>query len=158
MFDKTRVMAIAKRLMDGEIDAPTFYAEITRCLAEEAGCTRASLWRYPDPLMRDSIECLGLWDRTESSFSAGLVLKDEDFGSYFEAMRRDNLIVASDARKLDVTRCFNEIGGEPFGLFCLENTTDVLNWTPQHLDYLRAVGTLLGFALKKARRGDAVPA
>jgi GAF domain-containing protein len=74
-----------------------------------------------------------------------------------------------------VTRCFNEIyfeplgiyslldvgiqiGGESFGLFCLENTTDVLNWTPQHVDYLRAVGTLLGFALKKARRVDAVPA
>lgn len=175
MFDKSRVMVIAKRLMDGAIDAPTFYADITRCLAEEAGCTRASLWRYPDPVIRDSIECLGLWDRTEASFSAGLVLKEEDFGSYFEAMRRDNLIVASDARRLDVTRCFNEIyfeplgiyslldvgiqiGGEPFGLFCCENTTDVLEWTPQHVDYLRAVGTLLGFALKKARQAEAVPA
>ena len=43
------------------------------------------------------------------------------------------------------------IGGEPFGLFCCENTTDVLEWTPQHIEYLRQVGTLLGFALKKAR-------
>jgi hypothetical protein len=71
------------------------------------------------------------------------VLREDDFGPYFEAMRRDNLIVASNARKHPVTDCFNEIyfeplgiyslldvgitvANQPFGLFCCENTTDVL--------------------------------
>jgi GAF domain-containing protein len=168
MFDKTLVMAIAKRLMDGSTQPADFYQEITRTLAEQMGSTRASLWIYPDPLMRDRIECLSLYDRTDAAWSQGAVLKEDDFGPYFEAMRRDNLIVASTARSDPTTACFTEpyfeplgiyslldvginMGGQPWGLFCCENTTDVLTWTPQHVEYLRQVGTLVGFALKKAQ-------
>ena len=168
MFDKPKVLAISKQLMDGSIQATAFYQQLTKTLAEEMNCTRASLWRYPDPELRMSIECLSLYDRTDANWSAGTVLKDEDFGPYFEAMRRDNLIVAGDARSNPVTTCFNEIyfeplgiyslldvginiGGSPYGLFCCENTTDILDWTPEHVEYLRQVGTLLGYALKKAQ-------
>ncbi|MBT9504835.1 MAG: GAF domain-containing protein [Burkholderiaceae bacterium] len=168
MFDKPRVLALSKGLMDGSIEADLFYRKLTHALAEEMDCTRASLWRYPDPLLRDSIECLRLYDRTDAQWSAGAVLKEDDFGPYFEAMRRDNLIVAGNARANAVTSCFNEIyfeplgiyslldvginiGGEPYGLFCCENTTDILEWTTAHIEYLRQVGTLLGFALKKAQ-------
>lgn len=167
MFDKARILTLSKRLMDSQIQPEAFYKELTQALSEEMGSSRASLWVYPDPLIRDSIECLSLYDRTEGEWSSGAVLKEEDFGPYFEAMRRDNLIVASEARTHETTSCFTEIyfaplgiyslldvginiGGEPFGLFCCENTTDVLDWTPQHIEYLRQVGTLLGFALKKA--------
>ena len=175
MFDKTRVMAVAKRFMDGTSTAEAFYKEITQTLAEESGCTRASLWVYPDPLLRDSIRCLSLYDRTDAAWSEGAVLADADFGPYFEAMRRDNLIVASEARVHPTTSCFTEayfeplgiyslldvginIGGEPFGLFCCENTTDVLHWTAEHTEYLRQVGTLLGFALRKAQTTKATTA
>jgi GAF domain-containing protein len=175
MFDKTRVMAIAKRLMDGSVDAQQFYQDLTLVLAEESGATRASLWIYPNPLLCDSIECLSLYDRTDKAWSQGAVLTESDFGPYFEAMRRDNMIVAGDARNNPVTSCFNEIyfgplgivslldvgihvAGEPFGLFCCENTTDLLHWTPEHVEYLRQVGTLLGFALRKARAAVPVAA
>lgn len=175
MFDKTRVMAVAKRFMDGTVDAEQFYKELTLVLAEESGATRASLWMYPDPLLRDRIECLSLYDRTDAAWSSGAVLKEEDFGPYFDAMRKDGLIVAGDARNHPVTDCFSEIyfdplgivslldvgiqvAGQPFGLFCCENTTDILDWTPEHVEYLRQVGTLLGFALRKARTGAAVAA
>lgn len=168
MFDKPKILALSKRLMDGAIQPGDFYQELTRTLVDEMNCTRASLWIYPDPLMRDSIHCLSLYDRTEGQWSAGTVLKEEDFGPYFEAMRRDGLIVAGDARNNPITECFTEIyfaplgiyslldvginvGGSPFGLFCCENTTDILDWTPEHVEYLRQVGTLLGFALKKAQ-------
>lgn len=170
MFDKTRVMAVSKRFMDGTTKANDFYNELTQALTEEMGCTRASLWYYPDPMMQSSISLLKLYDATDKAWSDGSVLKEEDFGPYFEAMRNDGLIVAGDARNAPATECFNEvyfeplgiyslidvgikISGEPFGLFCCENTTDVLMWTPQHTEYLRQVGTLLGFALRKARAG-----
>ncbi|MEH0165204.1 GAF domain-containing protein [Roseateles microcysteis] len=167
MFDKPKVLAISKQLMDGGMASSAFYEQLTRTLAEEMGCTRASLWRYPDPELRMSIECLSLYDRTDAKWTNGAVLTEEDFGPYFEAMRRDNLIVAGDARANPITSCFNEIyfeplgiyslldvginiGGTPFGLFCCENTTDILDWTPEHVEYLRQVGTLLGYALRKA--------
>ena len=141
---------------------------MTAALVEETGATRASIWIYQDPLMRDRIEWLSLYDRTELNWSQGAVLSEEDFAPYFEAIRNDNLIVASDARNHPVTACFSEmyfgplgiyslldvgisVAGEPFGLFCCENTTDILEWTPEHVEYLRQVGTLLGFALRKAR-------
>jgi GAF domain-containing protein len=175
MFDKMRVLALSKQFMDSQIDTESFYQALTRTLAEESGSTRASLWIYPDPLMRDSIECLSLYDRTDAAWSAGTVLNESDFGPYFEGMRQDNLIVASQARQHAVTACFNEVyfeplgiyslldvginvAGEPFGLFCCENTTDVLEWTPAHVEYLRQVGTLLGFAFRKARKAQATPA
>jgi GAF domain-containing protein len=167
MFDKNRIMALSKQVMDGSLQAEAFYQALTQALTEEMDCTRASLWIYPDAELRDSIQCLQLYDRTDRAWSAGTVLREDDFGPYFEAMRRDNLIVAGDARHNAVTSCFNDIyfeplgiyslldvginmGGRPWGLFCCENTTDVLDWTPQHVEYLRQVGTLLGFALKKA--------
>jgi GAF domain-containing protein len=168
LFDKTRVLALSKRFMEGSIDAETFHQDLTRTLSEEMGCTRASLWTYPDPLLRDSIECAMLYDRTDQAWSSGTVLREDDFGPYFEAMRRDNLIVAGDAMQHATTRCFSEIyfaplgivslldvgiqiAGAPYGLFCCENTTDILDWTPEHVEYLRQVGTLLGFALRKAQ-------
>jgi GAF domain-containing protein len=170
MFDKTRVMSISKRFMDGTTQPQAFCEELTKCLSEETGSTRASLWRYPDPVLQDSVVCLSLYDRTDNAWSAGTVLKETDFGPYFEAMRNDGMIVAADARNAPATSCFNEvyfeplgiyslldvgikISGEPFGLFCCENTTDILNWTPEHVEYLRQVGTLLGFALRKAKGG-----
>lgn len=172
MFDKTRILNLSKRLMDGSTSSDAFYDELTQTLVEEMGCTRASLWIYPDALLRDAIECVRLYDRTDRQWAAGTVLHEADFGPYFEAMRNDNLIVASDARAHAVTACFNEIyfdplgirslldvginiSGQPWGLFCCENTTDVLEWTPAHVEYLRQVGTLLGFALKKAQTATA---
>ncbi|MBB5203698.1 GAF domain-containing protein [Inhella inkyongensis] len=168
MFDRHRVMALAKQLMDGQVDAAQFYQSLTQALAEEMDCSRASLWIYPDAELRDRIECLQLYDRTDAQWSAGTVLREDDFGPYFEAMRRDNLIHAGAAREHPSTACFTEayfgplniyslldvgiqIGGQPWGLFCCENTSFELHWTPAHVDYLRQVGTLLGFALKKAR-------
>ncbi len=175
MFDKNRVLVAAKRFMDGAVDAATFHQELTRTLAEEMDCTRASLWVYPDPLARDRIECLSLYDRTDAAWSAGATLADSDFAPYFEAMRKDNLIVAGDARAHPVTACFNEVyfdplgivslldvginvGGEPWGLFCCENTTDLLHWSEAHVEYLRQVGSLIGYALRKAQAGSAVVA
>ncbi|KPF69404.1 hypothetical protein IP84_06030 [beta proteobacterium AAP99] len=175
MFDKNRVLAAAKRFMDGGADAAAFHQELTRILAEEMGCTRASLWIYADPLSRDRIECASLYDRTDAAWSSGATLSDTDFAPYFEAMRTDNLIVASDARAHPVTACFNEVyfdplgivslldvginvGGEPWGLFCCENTTDILAWSESHVDYLRQVGSLIGYALRKAQTGAPVAA
>ncbi len=169
MFDKPKIMALAKRYMDGQTDTGGFFQELTRTLVEETGATRASVWIYPDPLLRDRIECLSLYDRTDAAWSQGAVLKEDDFGPYFEAMRQDGLIVAGDARHHPVTACFNEIyfdplgivslldvginvSGQPFGLFCCENTTDVMQWTDEQVEYLRQTGTLLGFALKKVRQ------
>jgi GAF domain-containing protein len=175
IFDKLKVMALFKRFMESQIPSDTFVKELTKLLVEEMGCTRASLWIYANPLLRDSIECLSLYDRTDAAWTDGTVLREDDFAPYFEAMRRDHLIVAAEAREHPVTACVNDIdfeplgfyslldvgvhlGAEPFGLFCCENTTDVMNWNAQHVDFLRQVGTLLGFALCKAKDLRAVPA
>jgi len=130
------------------------------------GCSRSSLWRYNSAL-QDQVTCLDLYDTADQQHAAGFGLSESDFGPYFAAMRNDNLIVASDARNHPATSCFNElyfepngiyslldvgigVGGTPFGLFCCEQVTFIKEWTNDDVEFLRAVGTLCGMALRKA--------
>ncbi len=162
---KQAVMALATDFMGGKTTAPQFYQGLTSTIATAVGCSRASLWRYGSAL-RDRVECLDLYDSGDHAHHAGAVLSEDDFAPYFEAMRRDNMIVASDARNHPATSCFTElyfqpngiyslldvglsVGGQPFGLFCCEQVTDIKNWTDKDVEFLKAVGTLCGMALKK---------
>lgn len=163
---KQKVMALAADFMKGALNAESFYKGLTESITSALGCSRASLWRYTSDL-RDNVICLDLYDSGEGQHFSGAILSEDDFGPYFEAMRRDNMIVASQARSHEATSCFNELYFEPngihslldvginvntvpFGLFCCEQVTFEKNWTPDDVETLRSVGTLCGMALKKA--------
>jgi GAF domain-containing protein len=162
---KKHVMALATGFMNGSMPAQAFYEALTEAIATGIGCSRASLWRYGSELL-DTAICLDLYDSGDGVHHSGAVLREDDFGDYFEAMRRDALIVASNARAHEATACFNElyfepngiyslldvgiqVGGAPWGLFCCEQVTFEKDWTPDHVDFLKSVGTLCGLALKK---------
>lgn len=66
-------------------------------IAQESGATRASLWFYADPVIRDRIECPSLYDLTDADWSVGASLKEDNFGPCFEALRMDALIGAGAA-------------------------------------------------------------
>ena len=100
-------------------------------------------------------------------------LSEDDFAPYFEAMRNDDLIVASHAHTHPATSCFKalyfdplniyslldvgvSVGGEPFGLFCCENVSFVKEWSEEDVRFLRKTGLLVGLALKRASARQAV--
>lgn len=163
--DKQKVMVLATSLMNGSMAPDAFFKGLTEAIVSSLHCSRASLWRYNSAL-QDKVTCLDLYDAADKAHHAGVELSENDFGPYFEAMRKDNMIIASDARQHPATSCFNElyfepngiyslldvginVGGTPFGLFCCEQVTFIKEWTQEDAEFLRSVGTLCGLAFKK---------
>lgn len=166
MPDRKPIMSLANQLMTGQIDRQAFLHGLTREITTQLDCTRASFWVYGDAL-RSSIELVCLYDAGTGEHSQGMRLSEDDFAPYFEAMRADDLIVASEAHTHPATRCFKElyfeplnihslldvgvsINGAPFGLFCCENVSFVKHWSDDDVKFLRETGVLIGLALKRA--------
>ena len=100
---KKHVMALATGFMNGSLAKEAFYASLTESIAKAVGCSRASLWQYGSAL-QDTAVCLDLYDSADQQHHSGAVLREDDFGPYFEAMRRDAMIVAPQAcqRRLNI--------------------------------------------------------
>jgi GAF domain-containing protein len=174
MADRKPIMALANQLMTGQIDSTAFLHGLTKEITRQLDCSRASFWVYGDAL-RSRIRLVCLYDAGTGEFGEGMVLSDEDFGDYFEAMRTHDLIVASEAHTHPATACFKEayfdplniyslldvgvsVGGNPFGLFCCENVSFVKHWSDDDVKFLRETGVLIGLALKRASAREAVAA
>ena len=163
---KQEILKLANQYMQDKISSEELFQHTTQLIATGIDCSRASIWRYTSGLANE-VECLDLYDQGEKNHFSGFKLHEDDFHPYFDAMHRDNMIVASDARYHPATSCFNalyfepngiyslldvgiHIHGTPFGLFCCENVTFVKEWNQEHIDFLRSAGTLMGMALRKA--------
>jgi len=174
MADPKPIMKLANGLMQGTLDREAFLHRLTQEITTQLGCSRASFWTYGDSL-RSRIELQCLYDSGTQEWASGSSLSEDDFGPYFEAMRSDDLIIASEARQHPATACFTElyfeplnihslldvgisVAGEPFGLFCCENVTFQKHWTGADVDFLRQVGVLIGLALKRAAAREAAAA
>lgn len=166
MADHKPIMALASGLMNGSLDRDQFLHGLTKEITQQIGCSRASFWIYGDQL-RSRIDLMCLYDSGTGEYAEGMQLSEDDFAPYFEAMRRDDLIIASEALTHPATACFKElyfeplnihslldvgisVGGEPFGLFCCENVTFVKPWSDADVQFLRQCGVLIGLALKRA--------
>lgn len=164
MRDQTSLLQLIKGYKDRHIDDRHFYPLLTELFTKELGCSRASLWLYADASLSE-IKAIDLYDSHKASHSAGGVLTEAKFASYFQAIRRDGRIDASDARQHPATRCFNEayfapndiyslldIGircnGHLVGVFCCEQVGDYQRWTDEQKAYLEQAGKLITFALK----------
>ena len=166
MADHKPIMALANSLMQGTLDREQFLHGVTQEITKQLNCSRASFWTYGDAL-RSRIDLMCLYDSGTNEFADGMQLSEDDFAPYFEAMRRDDLIIASEAHTHPATACFKSlyfeplnihslldvginVAGEPFGLFCCENVTFVKQWTDADVQFLRQCGVLIGLALKRA--------
>lgn len=150
---------------EGKLDRPKFFQMLVRVAAQETGSSRASVWFY-DGDLKDHVVCESLYDVGDNQWSSGTTLSEDDFPSYFDAMRDQHMIVAADARAHPATSCFNEGYFEPLniyslldvgiavndvqlGLVCCEQTAHVKEWSQADVQYLQQVAAMVGLALKK---------
>lgn len=164
MFDQTPLLLLIKSFRDQQLAAEPFFHELTRLITAEVGCSRASLWLYSSPLLSE-IECLSLFDAEKQQHFSGARLSEDDFAPYFETMRRDGEIVASNGFEHPATACFGSlyfepnnifslldvgirINGQLVGVFCCEQLNDYMQWSAQQVAYLEQAGKLIAFALK----------
>ena len=77
---------------------------------------RISLWRFLGE--GEEIECLKVLDPFNES-TEGQILRQEDFPIYFEHIKNNQVVLASDARHNYVTKCFNQDYFEPLNIYSL---------------------------------------
>ena len=119
-----------------------------------------SLWQFEND--GKAIRSLINFDAQTNSFNSDILLQQQNYPPYFEAITQEELVVASDARNHSVTRCFNNSYFEPLGIFslldfilhqdfkpagviCCERKGEMTQWTNEDIDHIRMVASLISF-------------
>jgi GAF domain-containing protein len=152
-----------KALRAGSASLESVCEVVAKEITENVGSTRASVWEFGPA--KDEIRCLKLFDTRDNSTISGIILREDDFPAYFEAIKADMKVVAVDAATHPATSCFDEAyfvpndirslldfviyrGAEPIAVLCCEHCTDKKNWSDSDVAYLQNMAALIGFAFR----------
>jgi PAS domain S-box-containing protein len=131
---------------------------------------RLSMWRFDD--RRSEIRCLGLYRRS-GEYESGLVLHRGDAPAYFDALERERVVAANDARIDSRTHEFrdaylipNEIGAmldvplrhdnTTVGVLCAEHVGGARVWTVDEQNFAISVANLIVVAIAEEERRSAL--
>jgi PAS domain S-box-containing protein len=132
---------------------------------------RLSMWRFDNE--RSTIRCVGLYQLSRNRYESGRVLHRGDAPSYFEALERDRVVAAGDARTDPRTREFgdtylapNDIGAmldvplrhdnRTVGVLCAEHVGGERAWTVDEQNFAIASANLIAVAIAEEERRSAL--
>ncbi|HWI20432.1 MAG TPA: PAS domain S-box protein, partial [Vicinamibacterales bacterium] len=132
---------------------------------------RVSLWRFND--LRTAIECEGLYRSSAGVFQCGERLERGAAPAYFDAIERERVIAANDARTDARTKEFSGTYLEPLnigamldvplrsgsdvsGVLCIEHINGPRAWTIDEQNFAISAANLIAVAVADARRRDAL--
>ena len=151
---------------DGLINLDRVWQVACLDLARQVNCTRTSVWIFNK--LQDRIDCLALYDDRFGHFESGARLQEEDFPTYFQAIRTGQTVIAVDAMSHPYTAEFahsyfepNSIdslldhivmsNGMPVAVICCEHCGGLMSWTPYQERSLIQASELLAEAFKVAK-------
>jgi PAS domain S-box-containing protein len=134
-----------------------------RALAVE----RLSMWEFDEE--HSLIRCVGMYHLTPDAYEGGAVLHRRDFPAYFDAIDRERVVAAGDARTdprtvefRDVYLAPNGIGAmldvplqrdnRRLGVVCAEHVGGVRHWTVDEQNFGVSVGNLVVAAIADEER------
>jgi PAS domain S-box-containing protein len=156
-------------------DANDTFEHRLRGILEMAAATldaeRVGLWRFGD--RRSSIVCVGLYRRTENVHESGAILERGAAPAYFDAIERDRVIAAVDARTDPRTREFLTTyldplhihamldvplrrGQDVIGVLCAEHVGQARAWTIDEQNFAISTANLIAVAIADERRREAL--
>ena len=132
---------------------------------------RLSMWRFDDE--RSTILCVDLYRRGDSGHESGAVLHRDLAPNYFEAIDRERVIDAADARADARTREFRDSYLDPtgigamldvplrhanatIGVLCAEHIGGIRAWTVDEQNFAIAVANLIVVAIAEEERHHAL--
>jgi PAS domain S-box-containing protein len=132
---------------------------------------RLSMWRFDGE--RATIRCAGLYRRTGDAYQCGATLHRRDTPAYFEALERERVIAAHDARTDPRTREFldgylvpHDIGAmldvplrhdnATVGVLCAEHVGGARTWTVDERNFAVSVANLMVVAIAEEERRSAL--
>jgi PAS domain S-box-containing protein len=144
---------------------------ILEIAARALGAERLSMWRFDDG--RAIIRCVGLYRLAGNRYESGAIIHRPDAPDYFEALERDRVIAANDARTDPRTRAFqdaylvpNGIGAmldvplrhdnTTVGVLCAEHVGPARTWTVDEQNFAVSVGNLIVIAIAEEERRRAL--
>ncbi|NIB44251.1 PAS domain S-box protein [Pseudomaricurvus alkylphenolicus] len=150
-------LTIHPKIMAGKLQEAQSY--LTEQMSYALQVTRASIWLFAEDTL--SIHCLDLYDARTNLHSSGERLLRADYPSYFDALLRQSLITADDARTDPDTREFRETYLDPFGItsmldaiivggegvvgmVCFEHIGPQRDWSSAEGNFAGAVATMIG--------------
>ncbi len=152
----------------------TFEQRVRRILemaSDTLKVERVSMWRF-DP-RRTGIECIGLFKSTGRVHESGALLPREAAPAYFDAIERERVIAAPDARTDSRTNGFLvsylvpeniwsmldvplRRGDDVIGVLCAEHVGGPRVWTVDEQNFAVSTANLIAVAIADERRRDAL--
>ena len=132
--------------------------KITSSIARQLGITRSSIWVYK--AKENKIRCEKLFQSDKGTYESGTELFGRDFPGYFEAVTREEIIVAKDAQTHLATSEFAEVYLKPLGyrsmldvpffnegkiagIICCEHQHEQKDWTDEDVEFLKSCADLI---------------
>ena len=132
---------------------------------------RLSMWEFDD--QHTLIRCVGLYHRAGDRYESGSVLYRHDFPAYFDAIDRERVVAAGDARTDSRTREFRDAYLDPngigamldvplqrdnrrLGVLCAEHVGGARPWTVDEQNFGISVGNLIVVAIAEEQRRQAL--
>jgi PAS domain S-box-containing protein len=144
---------------------------ILKAAAETLNAERVSLWRLD--ARWSQITCVDLFTLSTGTHESGLTLRRQDAPRYFDAIERERVVAASDARTDPRTREFSETylkplniyamldvplrrGTEVTGVLCVEHAGSERAWTIDEQNFAVATANLISVAIADERLRNAL--
>jgi methyl-accepting chemotaxis protein len=145
-------------------DAKSAAQSITEAAAIVLGIERTSIWLYNSD--KSALTCFDLYQQEPNEHSEGTELKAVDFPAYFQALRSEPFLVASDAHVHPATREFSssylmplgiasmldvpiQISGQAVGVLCCEHVAQVpKEWTLQEQSFATSLANLMSLGME----------
>ena len=132
---------------------------------------RLSMWRFEAE--RTAIRCMGLYRRASHGYESGVLLHRRDAARYFDALERERVIAATDARRdprtsefLDSYLVPHDIGAmldvplrhenTTIGVLCAEHVGAARAWTVDEQNFAISVANLIAVAIAEEQRRQAL--
>lgn len=141
---------------------------VTKNAAKGTGINRVSFWEY----YFDVIKCYDLYELEKNQHSNGLFLDRTNYPIYFEAIEKENQIIASDVYTKKETSEFCPayfpahkikslldspiyINGILKGIICFETTNELQNWDEEDINFSKSIADIIALAIEAHKRKEA---
>ncbi|MDB9822772.1 GAF domain-containing protein [Deltaproteobacteria bacterium] len=148
------IAGLAKRRTPAYPSLKTAFQEVTEASSKAMDVQRVSIWLCNEA--RSAVTCLDLFDAGSNSHFQGYELRVVDCPNYFNTLRKEGLISASNARidqrieevfdmpltPKDVTSRLDAsimLGGHIEGILCFEHVGTVREWNIEEENFARAI-------------------
>ena len=145
----------------------TVFSHLTRTAARTLGVDRVSIWRFTAGAT--AMVLADLYDRSTGVHSSCLQLEASRYPDYFEALKCNRVIAATDVGLDPRTREFKDdylaplrilsmldaaiwYGGESHGVVCIESVDERREWMPDEQQFAGSIADLVVMAIENEDR------